>query len=108
MDGQTSAGADIALHEERLEAAAGSMEMVRALLDAKVRELKMAAPEAVDTKELTALAKDLARAVGLALTEEGKVIDARRIERGGDGLDLRAAGDEVRRRLARLRERGGA
>lgn len=101
-------GAENAGFEGRFKAATNSMESARELLNAKLEELKRIAPNAVDCKEMSTLVKDLARAVGLAVTEEGKVADARRIERGGDGLDLDAAGNEVRRRLALMRERGGA
>jgi hypothetical protein len=37
-----------------------------------------------------------------AQAERGKIEDALRYERGGDGVDLSAARDEVGRRLARL------
>ena len=66
-----------------------------ALKDKPLAELKIAG--------LATLHKDLGKAVQMILLEEGKVEDALRTQRGGDGIDLDAARAEIGRRLDGIR-----
>lgn len=92
--------------EARAQSALRSMETLRDVLDRKVQELERTPVEALKAEDLLKLQRELAKAVTTAVEQEGKVADARRIERGGDGLDLAGARAEVRRRLDLLLERG--
>lgn len=88
----------------RVDAAWRSMENARAALEAMVAGLGSDVAHGTVATQIAALNKSLA----IALQEEGKADDARRIERGGDGIDLNAARIEIGRRLDRIRESGGA
>jgi hypothetical protein len=82
---------------ERVDDAWRGVEAARHVLARLVEKLT---PEDIRGQEETAkAAASLNKALGVALVEEGKIEDARRIERGGDGLDLEAARAEVWRRL---------
>ncbi|UWQ16996.1 hypothetical protein [Jannaschia sp. M317] len=92
--------------EARAQAALRSMETLRDVLDRKAEMLREMPVEGVKPEDLTKLQRDLAKAVTLAVEMEGKVADARRIERGGDGLDLEDARAEIWSRLDSLAAAG--
>ncbi|WP_245190882.1 hypothetical protein [Jannaschia formosa] len=83
----------------RAEAALRSMEALRELVDRKVATVKASPDWDGKDPDLERLMRELTRAVISAVDLEGKVQDAGRIERGGDGLDLDAARSEIGRRL---------
>ncbi|WGH78350.1 hypothetical protein [Jannaschia ovalis] len=91
----------------RVAAALRSVAVVHEILDLKAQQFAEAAPGAdLDLEDILKLQRELSKAVVLAMEQEGKLTDARRIERGGDELDLEAARLEIGCRLARIRERG--
>ncbi|GIT91811.1 hypothetical protein JANAI62_22680 [Jannaschia pagri] len=92
--------------EGRARSALRSMETLRDVLDRKALELAETPIDGIKPDDVLKLSRDLAKAVSQAVDLEGKVADAGRIERGGDGLDLASARAEVRRRLDLLLERG--
>ncbi|MEL6585458.1 MAG: hypothetical protein AAFY65_04855 [Pseudomonadota bacterium] len=90
--------------ERRAEVAHRTLLKLCEDLDAKVDAVRAGPVEEFDRSALDRLIGDLRKGFFTAFETEGKVADAKRIERGGDGLDLAAAGAEVRRRLGRLRD----
>ncbi|MCK0166899.1 hypothetical protein MWU52_04975 [Jannaschia sp. S6380] len=92
----------------RVLAALAGMEALRVSVERKVSQINAMPPEEIKAAGLEAIQRDLGRAVGNVLTEEGKVKDALRIERGGAGIDLCAARAEIGRRLDRIRAASGA
>lgn len=104
----TTAGAgDLEGMERRTARVLGVFEVAMALVESKVSELRAQSPDKCDAKGLEALLRDLNKSLGSINELEGKIEDARRIERGGDGIDLDAAWAEVSDRLARLSRAGG-
>ena len=89
----------------RIEAALTGMEALRATVERRVAELNAMSREELKAAGLDQLQRDLGRTVAVALIEEGKVADALRKERGGDGIDFAAARLAVGRQLDRLAER---
>ncbi|MGB3406883.1 MAG: hypothetical protein WBA67_05255 [Jannaschia sp.] len=85
--------------EDRLNAVLRSMETLRHVVESKARELAGTVFEGQKPADIIALERDLAKTVMLMTELEGKVSDARCIERGGDGLDLEAARAEIGSRL---------
>ncbi|PWJ19142.1 hypothetical protein [Jannaschia seohaensis] len=94
--------------DARAEVARRSMETLRELVDRKVADIRSAEAWGETGSDLDRLMRDLTRAVLSAVELEGKIQDARRIERGGDGLDLDAARSEIGRRLDLRAAAGGA
>lgn len=90
---------------DRMAAALTGMEALRATVERRVRELNSMSREELKAADLGQLQRDLGRAVSVALIEEGKVADALRKERGGDGIDLKAARLAIGRKLDSLAER---
>ncbi|WP_233489806.1 hypothetical protein [Jannaschia rubra] len=91
----------------RADASLRVMEAMRSAMETKLAELTAAQGDGPKAADLAALQRDLARAVLQAVAEEGKVADALRIERGGDGIDFDAARASIRRRLDSIREHLG-
>ncbi len=91
----------------RVEAALSGMEGLRQAVERKLAELNTLSVEELKAADLTALQRDLAKAVTLVIAEEGKVADVLRRERGGDGIDFDAARTSIRRRLDGIRRNGG-
>ncbi|WP_371153674.1 hypothetical protein [Jannaschia sp. 2305UL9-9] len=109
IDTKTTGRSDVSERlDSRAASALRSMETLRDVLDRKVAELEQAPVDGLKPDDLLRLQRELAKAVTLAVEQEGKVADARRDASEGDGLDLAGARAEVRRRLDLLLERGGA
>lgn len=89
-----------------VDAAVESIKGLRASLERTLADLNKMGEAELKASNLTGLQKDLARAVMLALNEEGKVEDAIRQQRGGDGIDFDAARAAIRSRLDSIRASG--
>lgn len=86
----------------RMEAALGGMEALRATVQRKVNELNAMSLAELKVADVAALQRELGKAVTQALVEEGKVADALRIERGGDGICFETARVAIGRKLDRI------
>jgi hypothetical protein len=91
---------------ERADAALRSFTKLRREVDETAEWLSLVRGEGEPADlpkaaEIEKVAKELRRALLLVVELEGKVADAERIARGGDGIDLEAARVEVWRRLGR-------
>ncbi|MFO6463680.1 hypothetical protein ACK8OR_04745 [Jannaschia sp. KMU-145] len=93
--------------QQRSTQAWRSMEALRDVLDAKVTELRAVPAAASDPREAIAAAKEVAKSHRVALEEEGKAYEIRRIGSGGDGIDFDAARSAIRGRLDRIARAGG-
>ncbi|WP_244504634.1 hypothetical protein [Jannaschia faecimaris] len=89
--------------KSRVEAALAGMEALRQTVQRKLGELNAMTEDELKAADLTALQRDLGKAVTLAVLEEGKVSDALRQQTGGGGLDLDAARAAIRGRLDSIR-----
>ncbi len=92
----------------RMAAALTGMEALRAAIERRVQELNTMSGEELKAAGLGQLQHDLAKAVTVALVEEGKVADALRRERGGDGVCLETARAKIGSALARIAADAGA
>lgn len=100
---ETAGGGDLNGTMSRVDAAVESIEGLRVALERSLAGLNAMDEAQLKASNLTGLQKDLARAVMLALGEEGKVKDAVRQQRGGDGIDFDAARAAIRSRLDSIR-----
>lgn len=91
--------------DDRMEAALTGMEALRATIERRVRELNAMSNEELKASDLGQLQRDLGKALAVALIEEGRVADALRQQRGGDGINLEAARASIGSKLDRLAER---
>lgn len=88
------------------EAALKGMEALRQAVERKLDELNAMSLDELKAADLTALQRDLGKAVTQVISEEGKVRDAVRQQKGGDGIDFDAARAAIRGRLDRIRAAG--
>ena len=110
MDDQTNGSirpAEVDGIEGRVAAAVESMETLREAMQSKLTEIKTLSPDQIKGSDIVAMQREIAKAITLTVTEEGKVADVLAVERGGDGIDFEAARAEIGRRLDCIRERGG-
>ncbi len=85
-----------------IQAGMAALDAARTIVEKRVRELTQLSAEQTDAKGLETTLTQLAKALQTLNSEKGKLEDAERIQRGGDGLDLDAARSEIESRLDRI------
>lgn len=99
-EGKSVAGGDVLGGlEARGRAVMGSLAALGPLLERRLKDLAALSAEEGLGSELEKVIRETSRTLNLVIEYEGKIADARGVERGGDGLDLAEARREIRRRL---------